>query len=874
MSSVSLRDKLASYAIHQRWRKPLAAVLIVISLILVGDLVRIVFFPPGRVETTHHNESTITLEVDRTFVWSSNDCFNVRWQTDNLRDVSINGTPVASTGRDTICITPPQQISLGYISTWNSIYIRGTIPSLEIYYLALQMPVYMLRHDILWLWRVVLIFACTLTSAVLLNRQLEKHILSFLRPPYPPVTRILFVVWSLGFLVAVLVINRQILLYIGTLQVFIKSFNPAALNPGLAHVLNVLWLVPYSVLQMLLGMVVLKIIFHKKLATDNAALILPTAFLIGMGLSALVYMLLALIGELTLFWVLTGMLVTLIVGGIFAGSTTWQLIQESAKGIADVFRSTSVTERFLGWSIFPLCIIPMMRTFGVMNYDGLVTYMLQARMFALTGDMVPLRDDSIFHFQASGMIGELNMALLYLLGGEAAAKLHSHFILLAIAALSVALVQQLNGNRRIQLIMLFAVVTSPVLFSMVAGGKTDIYALGPSLAAVVWTLRLHGSKAIRVAVTIGILSGILTLAKVTYAPTTGLMILLISVGIYLYYRQPARQLLINWVVIGGVALVIVLFQPLRMMTVFNEPFAPWFYVDSQANMIETYDVDGDWIPEQVKRTYRIAYPFIIPLQIYVMTHGGFTPLWIVLIPFGIRYLFGTQRDYRVVLATLAALVTLVVWLSSVYAVVQFRYIASLILILFLPGIFAMEQDFHKRLLAPLLRFTIGAVFLYAAVNAFVLSTLHGLVGIVEPSQTHLTVLNDVAEPGARLFSNSEFDYHLRDDLLLCSSSLQDRIVLRSMSQPERWAYLYEQGFNYISLEERQELWFDITFAQFFKRLVPLNTALAPDYLTVERIHQDEKAVIYRLQGTESAPARRASCQQTEGSGWAVVNELS
>jgi hypothetical protein len=55
--------------------------------------------------------------------------------------------------------------------------------------------------------------------------------------------------------------------------------------------------------------------------------------------------------------------------------------------------------------------------------DGPVTYLLNAKIFAVTHQLTPISDGSLYYYILSGMTGELHMAALMLLQGETSARL-------------------------------------------------------------------------------------------------------------------------------------------------------------------------------------------------------------------------------------------------------------------------------------------------------------------------------------------------------------------------------------------------------------------------------------------------------------------
>ena len=153
---------------------------------------------------------------------------------------------------------------------------------------------------------------------------------------------------------------------------------------------------------------------------------------------------------------------------------------------------------------------------GALWVDSPAFYLAMSRLIAGTGHLTALPGYDLF--SATGLSGELHMAALYTLGMDGTTpRILSWVAFGPTAAVVYGLARFCGVGRRGAVIAVAAAVTTSSITSLWGAGKTDLFAIGPALAACLVVVALWDRDRLGPAPFIGgLLFGYAALSKVSY----------------------------------------------------------------------------------------------------------------------------------------------------------------------------------------------------------------------------------------------------------------------------------------------------------------------------------------------------------------------
>jgi hypothetical protein len=123
----------------------------------------------------------------------------------------------------------------------------------------------------------------------------------------------------------------------------------------------------------------------------------------------------------------------------------------------------------------------------------------------------------------------------------------------------------------------------------------------------------------------------------------------------------------------------------------------------------------------------------------------------------------------------------------------------------------------------------------------------------------MTFINKYASPGDRVYIGGYYTYDLRPDLLQCM--LGPDQGWSSLKTPwERWEYLFSHGFKYLVIQRSSHK----------SMLQSFDLDMAPSWLQVRQIYDDQETAIYSLYSDDPKHSPRLVCRQVRRPGWDVV----
>lgn len=511
-----------------------------------------------------------------------------------------------------------------------------------------------------------------------------------------------------------------------------------------------------------------------------------------------------------------------------------------------------------------------------LSYDAAAYYFSQPRLMAITGQPV-------FTYSGDGFVvssfhpGILFTVVIQLFGDQAARMLSwVNGVVILAAGWEIGKAGGLSARARLYFLILM--LTSTAFVDLLGDGKVELISTAPLAVALWWMMNSLQRPSARRFLLIGALLGFAIIAR----PYN---IFLVSVFTILFYLLQAWPVLRT----GGFQSawnftrpVLWMFPSLLLMGAFHlwqndlwlgSPLAPLTYARNLGI--------GDWqwqIDPASLNLLRLLYPLTATFMNAPQSLGNISPLFIGVLPFlllrKVRHQFHLPDGLRSLL--LPALVTLALWISLFFTVVEIRYIFFLWILLFLFGAQVLEAALSglEKEYRAILRAIPAFLLVFMTIRTLVIS-LAAYSPIDTNGQAHcygislctfLDSLNQTAAPGERIFALNAYRYYLRPDLFACASQAKEYASLQSLAKENDgafWEELYQQGFTYLSYEKH--------FAKFrarFGRIPPPDSA--PEWLKITEISATGSETVYQLQPENPPFLPLKTCATTEAGSWQVT----
>lgn len=593
---------------------------------------------------------------------------------------------------------------------------------------------------------------------------------------------------------------------------------------------------------------------------------LATAFLLGQGLLASVWLLLALAGWLSFFVVLAIVGVSAIGGLILFRSWLADFCRQLKSIWRDV-RSDSWGWQGLALLTVILClwwITSIGRTFHV---DASSFYMALSRLIAASGHLAPMPGfEGIAGF---GLQGEMHYAAMMVIRSAEAAQLFAWPTMVAGSVLLLALGRRTGLGRRGQWLALAMVFTSSAVVWLSGDGKVDLFGAALGLAAYYWVMRVGDDGQLLACWLTGLFSGFAVIAKLSYAPVLlpGLALLFVwGFRADLRYRRQwgtagRAMLRCGALILAGVLLALIP-HLLKNEVLLQNPIAP-FGTGSSSPV-----VDQSWFGPEITRRILLTYPLALTYGSYWAQYGNLSPLVLAFLPLAL--LLPRPRRFSPLMAVMAAaLAGVVVWNIYRPSVFAPRYILATLLLFILLSARAAEhacqEDTKPRWLTIAVMgstlITIWAVWLYFLGSVFQPATSYEYLAGQLPGCGRdglfcraMYTINEQAEPGDRVFTAATPRYWFRGDLIQCLENTKDTGAIFGAPLEDRMQALYQRGFRYLLAD--RTIYADM--------LSSMNVDNPPNWLHLTLIFEESNVSVYRLDA-ENPPVRpQVVCRQING----------
>ena len=633
------------------------------------------------------------------------------------------------------------------------------------------------------------------------------------------------------------------------------------------------------------GALVLRLLANRSgtAVKQSAGTMLASAFVLGQGLLASLWLLLALGG-----WfsspVVIGVVAVFALSGVVLA---WRWICGTARQLVLIWhelRSETWGWQSLAGLTILLCLAWITSIGRPLDGDGSAFYMVLPKVVAASHRLVPL--PGFEGFTNVGLQGEMHYAALMALQSPDTARLFAWSTILAGAVILLALGRRVGLGRRGQWIALAGLFTSSAVVYLSGDGKVDLFAVPFGLAAYYWVLQVrNGPRRLALWLT-GLFCGFAIVAKISYLPVMapGIVLLLVW-GYWEDFLDPAkRKRALLTLSTAGLQIFMGLLLGLiphliQNGILYHNPFSPFgSHTIGWADQL--------WFGLETTRRIVLTYPLALTFGSYWAQYGGISPLVLAFLP--LAFLLPRPRPFLsspLVMVTLAALAGLVTWIVFQPSVLSPRYIlAVLLLFILLPARaaeFVSRNDSKPRWLTAgimgvmdIIQVVVGVYFL---INVFfIFNTYHYLKGSLSECERNnsissnasnfcyaMSAINNAAEPGDRVFQMSYPRYWLRPDLIQCLSNNEESNLSAVRTPEEGWAYLYQHGFRFLLVDR-------ITYGTVINAL---NLPDPPGWLELELLYTNENETInaYQINWIDPPTQISETCQQVDPPAWDIVS---
>lgn len=635
-------------------------------------------------------------------------------------------------------------------------------------------------------------------------------------------------------------------------------------------------LVGYCIACLCAGAIVIHLLCARAstIKSCSAGASLASALLLGQGILANLWLLVALGGWFKPLFILGLMTLTIVGGAIFI----WPNIITFLRQLKSVW--SDLRNESLAWQVVALlAILICMAWFTSLGRplmgDATAFYMALPKVVAAAHRLMPLPGYEAY--TQIGLQGEMHYAALMALGGSDAAQLFAWPTIIAGTIMLLAIGSKVGLNRRGQWIVFTCVFTSSAVIYLSGDGKVDLFAAALGLAAYYWATQVGEHRRFLALALTGLFTGFAIVAKFSYIPVLlpGIVLLLVW-KLFAYSKDKARfgsslrSLGATLFQLGFWMLLAILPHLIKNYVLFDNAIAP--FSTSGLGWAEQ-----TWFRPETTRRIVLTYPFALTFGQYWGQYGNLSPLVLAFLPLAIFLPKPKSlRDSPLAAITLAALAGLICWVILRPSLLSPRYILATLL-LFIP--LAARAAEHISWSNPKQQWLSGSIMVgiivtlvtvglyFKNITFFPSKTVRYLAGGMSQCERDgvycraMEALNEQAEPGARVFLAAYYRYWLRPDLLQCLSGQDEQhIMAQEKTSEAKWLRIHKRGFRYLLADKTTHS----------KLIESLDTAQPPPWLKIIPIFEVAYLSVYRLDFLDPPSEPQVECRQVSPPAWDLV----
>jgi hypothetical protein len=541
----------------------------------------------------------------------------------------------------------------------------------------------------------------------------------------------------------------------------------------------------------------------------------------------------------------------------------------------ETVRSTAKFDRFLFWVSIVILVLTLLYSSARLSYDAVGMYFSDAKIIAMT--------NRIQFFSDIYVVGSLHTGIQYAaiiqVFGDQAARMYSWIGGLIILVFTLAIGEKVGLSKKALLLWQIMILTSTVFIDLMGDGKIDLQTSAPIFGAIYWMLVNKRSKSQRwLYFLIGILAGFSIISRLFNA-----FLLFVFVGLFYFWQMYSQRKNGKWDIslflepafgIGAGVFLLIGIHLIANQIIMGDALTPLKTLSRVNSSVwhYSYDTKNMWI-------YRLLYPFVVTFINSPQSGGNISPIFVAFVPFlfwaSVRKKIKFSED--LILISVIAVITLILWLALVYMIVEIRYVLFLWVILFLPVSIILEKalQMEDRVLTNVLNLFLAVLLLFIMVRVLFISI--STYSPVDDSNSpqcydstlceYIRPINQVASDGERVLALNAYRYYMRPDLFACSSKADEYILLQKASLDganEFWEEVFREGYQYVVYEEN--------FAKIHMLInLTLNPDETPSWLTLEPISgiSGEDHVVYRLIAENPPFVPEKICKEISPGLWLV-----
>ena len=509
-----------------------------------------------------------------------------------------------------------------------------------------------------------------------------------------------------------------------------------------------------------------------------------------------------------------------------------------------------------------------------LGYDATAEYFSHAKIMAVS--QLPI----LFYPSDSFVVSSLHPGILFTviiqLFGDQSARMLPWVNGIGILLMGVALGQKLGLTPRACLWFLTLTVTSTAFLDLLGDGKIELVSTAPILAAAYWVLISLEKPTKAAFALVGILAGFAFISRpYNIFLVSTFMALFYASQIYAQMRSGHSNFryFLKFSIWSLLPLTILgIFHLVENWFFLKDPLAPLRY----AQGLSAHDWQWQFDPGYLA-ILRLLYPLTLTFMNSPQSLGNISPLFAGFVPF---LLLKNVRENIHISRSLWALVlvsalTLFLWITLFFTVVEIRYVWFLWIILFLSIALLLESAIQCSsypirlaiypLLATLL-ITMGIRTLFISLSTYspMDSTGQAQCHDLEIC-TFIQPVNQTAAPGDRVLVLNAYRYYLRPDLFACSSRMEEYLSLGALASQDPhdfWVKVYRQGYRFITFEQH------LSEQRYrFGKLPSPNSAPSWMHIVILYSKPDIDLKVYRIEVNNPPIESRIFCEQNSAGIW-------
>jgi len=457
----------------------------------------------------------------------------------------------------------------------------------------------------------------------------------------------------------------------------------------------------YSMACVCLGVRLLRFVLGERSPAETCGRLgaLSSAFLLGQGVLAGVWLLIGLVG-----WFKTPVVAAVVMACVLVGwHPAKSLILHTGSALGGHWRQMRADGwawRLLGYLLAAqIVVMGLSALFMPPRGDAGAFYMTLPKYMAHYERLVP--QPNYATFSQVGLQGEMHFAALMSLGSESAAKGFVWPTSLAAVGMLLATGGLAGLKRRGKWVAAVMYFTSTAVTLISVDAKVDLFAAAMGLAAIYWALHTcDGGIRWRAACLCGLFTGLAAVAKFSYmgalVPCVFVLLLWRCFSVRCGRPAPWRAILtpLGVLAVWGIcAFAAAVPHLVKNWVLFDQPLAP--FVGG-----ETWHVQ-DWFHgakgDHVVRWIHLTYPLAVFFGDYGMQYGTLSPLILAMFPLVVLSWRGSRplrsTLLQVMVAAVFGLVVFTVLSPRVFAP---RYVLAPMLIVILPAALGAQIVLDSR----------------------------------------------------------------------------------------------------------------------------------------------------------------------------------